>query len=157
MPRSNAGVRDIILGIGGSATVDGGIGALQALGFGFFDRRGRPVGWGGNGLKSIARIDMQKINPLLEQARILVACDVDNPLVGPRERQPFSVPKRAPPPEWFENWTTPLAIWAGSFNRRPVRMSLLLPALERQEALPEDSWVCWVLSYGPAVIWCSTC
>ena len=78
------GVRDIILGIGGSATVDGGIGALQALGFGFFDRRGRPVGWGGNGLKSIARIDMQKINPLLEQARILVACDVDNPLVGPR-------------------------------------------------------------------------
>lgn len=78
------GVHDIILGIGGSATVDGGIGALQALGVEFLDRRGRPVGWGGNGLKSIARIDMDKINPLLERARILVACDVDNPLVGPR-------------------------------------------------------------------------
>lgn len=78
------GVQDIILGIGGSATVDGGIGALQALGIEFVDRRGKPVVWGGNGLKSIARIDMGKINPLLEQARILVACDVDNPLVGPR-------------------------------------------------------------------------
>ncbi len=78
------GVKDIILGIGGSATVDGGIGALQALGFLFLDRRGNPVGWGGNGLKSVARIDRQKINPLLKQTRILVACDVDNPLVGPR-------------------------------------------------------------------------
>ncbi|MXZ33673.1 MAG: glycerate kinase [Acidobacteria bacterium] len=78
------GVHDIILGIGGSATVDGGIGALQALGVEFLDRRGRPVGWGGNGLKSIARIDMDRINPLLKRARILVACDVDNPLVGPR-------------------------------------------------------------------------
>jgi glycerate kinase len=78
------GVHDIILGIGGSATVDGGIGALQALGIEFLDGRGRPVGWGGNGLKSIARIDMGRTNPLLERARILVACDVDNPLVGPR-------------------------------------------------------------------------
>ena len=78
------GVRDIILGIGGSATVDGGVGALQALGIDFLDRRGKPVGWGGNGLKSIARIDMGRITPLLKRARILVACDVDNPLVGPR-------------------------------------------------------------------------
>lgn len=78
------GVKDIILGIGGSATVDGGIGALQALGFLFLDGRGKAVGWGGNGLKSVARIDRQKITPLLKQARILVACDVDNPLVGPR-------------------------------------------------------------------------
>ena len=78
------GVKDIILGIGGSATVDGGVGALQALGIEFLDRRGKPVGWGGNGLKSISRIDPGAVNPLLEQARILVACDVDNPLVGPR-------------------------------------------------------------------------
>ncbi len=78
------GVKDIILGIGGSATVDGGVGALQALGIEFLDRRGKPVGWGGNGLKSISRIDPGAANPLLEQARILVACDVDNPLVGPR-------------------------------------------------------------------------
>ena len=78
------GVKNIILGIGGSATVDGGIGALQALGIEFLDRRGKPVGWGGNGLKSISRIDPGAANPLLEQARILVACDVDNPLVGPR-------------------------------------------------------------------------
>ena len=78
------GVKDIILGIGGSATVDGGIGALQALGIDFLDRRGKPVGWGGNGLRSIARIEMKKASPLLRQARILVACDVDNPLVGPK-------------------------------------------------------------------------
>ena len=78
------GVKEIILGIGGSATVDGGIGALQALGINFLDRQGKSVGWGGNSLKLIDRIDMGTINPLLKQARILLACDVDNPLVGPR-------------------------------------------------------------------------
>ena len=93
------GVQSIILGIGGSATVDGGIGALQALGIEFLDRRGKPVGWGGDGLKSIARIDTGAVNPLLRQARILVACDVDNPLVGPRGSAAVFGPQKGATPE----------------------------------------------------------
>ena len=77
-------VRSIILGIGGSATVDGGIGALQALGVEFMDRRGKPVGWGGNGLLEICQIRLECADPRLKHTRLMVACDVDNPLVGRR-------------------------------------------------------------------------
>jgi glycerate 2-kinase len=80
----NRGAVHILLGIGGSATVDGGIGALQALGVRFLDRRGKPVGHGGNGLLAIESIDMSRIPPLLRGVRIQVACDVDNPMVGPK-------------------------------------------------------------------------
>lgn len=78
------GVRSILLGIGGSATVDGGMGALQALGAQFLDGEGTPVASGGNGLLAIHSIDLDKLHPALKQTQILVACDVDNPLVGPR-------------------------------------------------------------------------
>jgi glycerate kinase len=80
----NRGTCHILLGIGGSATVDGGIGALQALGVRFLDLRGKPVGHGGNGLLAIESIDMSRVPPPLKRARIQVACDVDNPMVGPK-------------------------------------------------------------------------
>jgi glycerate kinase len=76
------GVESIILGIGGSATVDGGIGALQALGVAFLDGRGRPVGFGGKGLLALEQINLSKLDSRLRHTQILVACDVDNPLVG---------------------------------------------------------------------------
>ena len=78
------GVGRILLGIGGSATVDGGIGALQALGVSFLDRHGKSVGHGGAGLLAIASIDLSNLNSSLKRTEILVACDVDNPLVGPK-------------------------------------------------------------------------
>ena len=77
-------VKNIILGIGGSATVDGGIGALEALGFQFLDISNKPVKRGGKGLQSVVRIETNHVTPLLKKVRILVACDVDNPLVGPK-------------------------------------------------------------------------
>jgi glycerate 2-kinase len=77
-------VRSIILGIGGSATVDGGIGALQALGVDFMDRRGKSVGWGGNGLLDTCQIRLEGADPRLKHTRLMVACDVENPLVGRR-------------------------------------------------------------------------
>jgi glycerate kinase len=80
----NRGVGRILLGIGGSATVDGGIGALQALGVSFLDRHGKPVGHGGEGLLAIASIELSNLNASLKRAEILVACDVDNPLIGPK-------------------------------------------------------------------------
>jgi glycerate 2-kinase len=78
------GVRRILLGIGGSATVDGGIGALQALGVSFLDQLGKPVGHGGAGLLAIESIELRRLHPALHRAELLLACDVDNPLTGPK-------------------------------------------------------------------------
>ncbi len=79
-----AGARRVILGIGGSATNDGGAGFGQALGFALLDREGRPVPPGGAGLARLDRIDATGLDPTLAGVDVVVACDVENPLCGPR-------------------------------------------------------------------------
>lgn len=76
------GLRRIILGIGGSATNDGGVGMLQALGAKFVDKTGKSLSFGGVALADLAQIDMSGLDPRLQETRIEVACDVDNPLCG---------------------------------------------------------------------------
>jgi glycerate kinase len=76
--------RRIVVGLGGTATVDGGIGALSALGVKFLDRRGRPVELNGRGLGRIARVDLEGLDPRLHKVEIICACDVENPLLGPK-------------------------------------------------------------------------
>lgn len=76
------GLRRIILGIGGSATNDGGVGMLQALGAKFVDKTGKSLSFGGAALTDLAQIDMSGLDPRLQETRIEVACDVDNPLCG---------------------------------------------------------------------------
>ena len=80
----DSGAQKIILGIGGSATNDAGVGMAQALGVVFRDGEGRVIRQNGAGgmLHNIEAIDLKEIHPKLRQARILVACDVDNPLSG---------------------------------------------------------------------------
>ncbi len=78
----DAGPRRIILGIGGSATVDGGVGMLTALGVGMLDAEGNSVPRGGAGLCQLAAIDLANLDPQIEACDIRVACDVENPLVG---------------------------------------------------------------------------
>jgi glycerate 2-kinase len=77
------GVRRLILGVGGSATVDGGAGMAQALGVGLLDAAGRPIGPGGGELARLARIDRASRDPRLATVACDVASDVTNPLVGP--------------------------------------------------------------------------
>ena len=77
------GCRKIILGLGGSATVDGGVGMAQALGIRFLDAAGEPVGFGGGQLERIARIDNSAAEPLLRDAEFVLTCDVTNPICGP--------------------------------------------------------------------------
>jgi glycerate kinase len=77
------GARKILLTVGGSATNDGGVGMAQALGVSYQDSRGREIGLGCQGIRELHRIDPDKMNPLLGQAEILVACDVQNKLCGP--------------------------------------------------------------------------
>ena len=77
-------IRHIILGIGGSATVDGGMGMAQALGVRFLDADGQPLAANGGNLARVASIEMNECDPRLANCHIEVACDVDNPLVGAR-------------------------------------------------------------------------
>ena len=76
------GAKKIILGIGGSATNDGGIGMLQALGYEFLNQEGNPVGEGAKVLSEIQTIEKKKDAISLEHCQIEVACDVNNPLCG---------------------------------------------------------------------------
>lgn len=78
----DAGVSKIILGIGGSATNDAGVGMLQALGVRFLTKDNREIGFGGEQLLQISRIDLTALDPRLAQVEIEVACDVNNPMCG---------------------------------------------------------------------------
>ena len=93
------GVETIILGIGGSATVDGGTGMAAALGFRFLDKQGREIIPDGKGMKDICTIDASRVHPCLYQVKILVACDVTNPLLGPQGAVAVYAPQKGATPE----------------------------------------------------------
>lgn len=78
------GLRKFIIGIGGSATNDGGVGMACALGLKFLDANGNTLPNGGAALANLARIDLTDADPRLAETAILVACDVNNPLCGPQ-------------------------------------------------------------------------
>lgn len=76
------GCRNIMVGLGGSATNDGGMGMLTAMGYRFYDKDGNLLSGCGEDLEKVVSIDDSKVSPDLKQTRFTVACDVDNPLVG---------------------------------------------------------------------------
>ena len=76
------GCREFIIGIGGSATNDGGIGMLTALGYEFLDAEGKPAGIGAGALYKVAKICDDKVMPELKNCHFRIACDVTNPLCG---------------------------------------------------------------------------
>lgn len=78
------GCRNFIIGIGGSATNDGGIGMLTALGYEFLDSAGRPVGISASALKEVCSVRTDHVLPELAECRFQIACDVTNPLCGPQ-------------------------------------------------------------------------
>lgn len=80
----DAGAERLIIGIGGSATNDGGAGLIQALGGRLLDESGREIGPGGGALSQLASIDVRGLDSRLQSVKLEVACDVDNPLTGPR-------------------------------------------------------------------------
>ncbi|HEX2672989.1 MAG TPA: glycerate kinase [Polyangiaceae bacterium] len=95
----DAGVESVILGVGGSATVDGGAGLLAALGIGFLDDTGTPIPSGGAGLARLSRIDLSRAHPALARVKLRVACDVDSPLVGPHGAARAFGPQKGATPE----------------------------------------------------------
>lgn len=92
------GARRILLGLGGSATCDGGIGMAAALGVRFFDAQGHELAPNGGALGQIAQIDVCNRHPLLIDADIIGLCDVDNPLYGPRGAAQVFAPQKGATP-----------------------------------------------------------
>jgi len=95
----DAGFRKIIIGIGGSATNDGGAGMARALGARFLDDRGQELPCGGLALRNLAQIDILSLDPRLRECTITAACDVTNPLVGSRGASAVYGPQKGASPE----------------------------------------------------------
>ncbi|EOU1336528.1 glycerate kinase [Cronobacter malonaticus] len=93
------GVKAIIIGIGGSATNDGGAGMMQALGARFLDGEGHELAPGGAALAGLEWLDLSALDPRLAQVSVTVACDVDNPLCGEKGASAVFGPQKGATPE----------------------------------------------------------
>ena len=93
------GCRAFIVGIGGSATNDGGTGMLSALGFEFLDKNGERIAFGARGLEVLASISAENVIPELKECSFRVACDVNNPLCGERGCSAVYAPQKGASPE----------------------------------------------------------
>jgi glycerate kinase len=96
------GCRHFIVGIGGSATNDGGVGMLQALGYDFVTQEGKAISYGGNGLRELARIEEANVHPSLKECTFKVACDVTNPLCGENGSSAIFGPQKGATPEMVQ-------------------------------------------------------
>ena len=106
------GLAKIIIGIGGSATNDGGTGMARALGVRFLDAAGQEVAAGGGSLAEICQIDTTGLDPRLKNTEIVVACDVDNPLCGTRGASAVFGPQKGATPEMVQQLDAGLAKYA---------------------------------------------
>ncbi len=111
------GCRKIIVGLGDSATVDGGAGMAGALGVKLLDGAGRPVGPGGGGLLDLRRVDISGRHPLIDKTEIIAACDVDNPLGGPVGAAAVYGPQKGATPEMVAALDRALANFAEVVRR----------------------------------------
>jgi glycerate kinase len=93
------GAKTLVIGLGGSATTDGGIGMAHALGARFFDAAGTPLDPSGAALPLIERIDLSGLDPRLDTTVLEAACDVDNPLYGPRGAASIFGPQKGATPD----------------------------------------------------------
>ncbi len=113
----DSGINHLIIGIGGSATNDGGAGMLQALGVRLLDQGGREIGFGGGELANLDRIDIDCIDTRLKSCRIEAACDVDNPLTGPKGASAVYGPQKGATPEMVTLLDDNLVHYAGLISR----------------------------------------
>ena len=111
------GLRRFIVGVGGSATVDGGAGAAQALGVRLLDDRNEELPFGGAALARLARIDFSELEPRVRGSRLLVACDVSNPLIGPSGASAVYGPQKGATPEMVAELEGALAHYAQVIQR----------------------------------------
>ena len=109
----DVGARRFIIGIGGSATNDGGAGMAQALGVRLLDKNGKEIAPGGGALAALETIDISTIDPRLKECTIEVACDVDTPLTGPKGASATFGPQKGATPSQVSQLDANLHHYAG--------------------------------------------
>ena len=119
MDALDRGCRKIIIGLGGSATNDGGIGMAAALGVKFLDADGEMIRLSGGGIASLAKIDVSGLDSRIKDCEILAACDVDNPLYGPNGASAIFGPQKGADPETVETLDNNLRHYADILFARP--------------------------------------
>lgn len=110
------GARHLLIGIGGSATNDAGMGMLEALGYRFYDCKGHIVAGCGARLERVAQIDASCAMPELKECRLEVACDVKNPLYGPQGAAHIFAPQKGASPSVVERLDQGLKNFASVVN-----------------------------------------
>jgi glycerate kinase len=113
----DAGCRRVVLGIGGSASTDGGAGMVQALGGRLLDAGGGEVGRGGAALAELRSLDLGGLHPALPETEVVVASDVDNPLLGPSGAAAVYGPQKGVSPDQVAQLDAALARWAEAVHR----------------------------------------
>ncbi len=108
-----AGARRLVLGVGGSACVDGGAGILEALGARLLDSRDRPIERGGRGLRRLARLDLDRVDRRAGDGALSIACDVTNPLLGATGAARVFAPQKGATEEQVEELERSLSHFAG--------------------------------------------
>ncbi len=104
-----AGCRRFIIGIGGSATNDGGVGMAEALGVRLLDANGKQIPRGGGNLEQLQSIDMTGLHPAISETETVVACDVNNPLTGPDGASHVYGPQKGATPKMIKTLDASLA------------------------------------------------
>jgi len=113
----HAGCRRLIIGIGGSATNDGGAGMVQALGARLLDERGKELPWGGAALAKLSRIDISGLDSRLAECEVITACDVTNPLCGEQGASRVYGPQKGASGEMCQQLDEALANYAKVIKR----------------------------------------
>jgi glycerate 2-kinase len=113
----DAGCRRIVLGIGGSASTDGGAGMVSALGARLLDADGAELARGGAALAQLDQLDLSDLHPAVGAAEIVVACDVDNPLLGPTGAAAVYGPQKGASAADVRTLEDALARWAGAVSQ----------------------------------------
>ncbi len=111
------GCKKMIIGIGGSATNDGGAGMVQALGVSLLDTDGKEIGFGGAQLSKLNRIDVSKMDERIKRIKILVASDVQNPLCGPTGASRIYGPQKGATEEMIVTLDSALSHFADIIRR----------------------------------------
>lgn len=112
------GIRKFIICLGGSATNDGGVGILQALGFKFLDEHGRYIKSGGIGLKDLHLIDETGVPSEVFDASFQIACDVNNPFIGPNGASAVFGPQKGATPEMVQVLDEALTLFADQIEKK---------------------------------------
>lgn len=147
------GVTRILLGLGGSATQDGGAGMLQALGARLLDAQGQPLPPGGAALGQLAQLHLDGLDPRLARVTVEVACDVDHPLCGPRGSSAVFAPQKGADAAGVALLDAALAHWGAQLAQATGRQVAELPGAGAAGGMGAAALAVFAARLRPGIDW----